>query len=108
MTVVIEEPPNEKPTKKPATPTRAPARAMLDAERFAGQPLVLKVRLERALEELFFYRVSGRHHTEAETVEARSHARWKREAVDLARSLADAIVAGELEPVHVRKPEEDE
>jgi hypothetical protein len=92
--------------RTPSLPTTQPE--LSDARRFEGQPLHLKVRLDRAVEELFFFRTAGRHHSASETNEVRSHARWRREAVELARSLADSIVAGDLEPVPVKQPGEDE
>lgn len=69
-----------------------------DAQHFVGQPLVLFARLERAMSELTFYRVSLRHRNERETSDVREHDEWKRAAAALARELADEIEAGALDP----------
>jgi hypothetical protein len=107
MTTVIEERPNEKVAKKPAMAAHAPApqRDLSDARRFAGQPVVMWFRLQKSMEEILFFRASGRHHSAAEVSEPRSHARWRKESVALLRSLADAIVEGQLEPEQPKKPE---
>jgi hypothetical protein len=112
MSVISIETQNLKASKAAPASQRTPSAPVpqvdsSDAQRFAGQPVVQWFRLQKAMEELIHYRASGRHHNERETSEVRSHTRWKREAVGLARALADAIVAGELEPVPVKKPEED-
>lgn len=80
-------------------------RRQSDAKRFAGEPVRQWAKLEQAMTELLFYRASGRHHTEREVGgEVRSHAEWKRQAVALARAVADAIVEGGYEPLPQPKP----
>lgn len=69
-----------------------------DAMRFKGQPLTLFARLERAMQELTFYKGNLRHRTDAETSDPRAHDEWRRAAVALARELADEVEAGLLEP----------
>jgi hypothetical protein len=66
---------------------------------------MLHTRLNRALEELYFYKTSGRHHNERETSEVKTHSQHRQDAIELARLLADSIVAGALEP---EKPKRDE
>jgi hypothetical protein len=105
MATIIETSKAGKATPAPSQARTAPIPPvdLTDAERFQGQPLVLKHKLDKAVEELFFFRASGRHHNERETSEVRGHARWKREACELCLALRDAIQAGALEPV---KPKE--
>lgn len=69
-----------------------------DAVRFRGQPSTLFARLERAMNELVFYKGNLRHRSDSETSDPRSHDEWKRAACALARELADEIEGGLLEP----------
>lgn len=88
-----------------ASPKPTPTKKQSDAKRFQGQPLVQWAKLEQAMRELLFYRVSGRHHTEREVGgEVRSHSEWRRQAVALARAIADGIIEGQLEPLPQPKP----
>ncbi len=108
--IAIEEMPPQKPAKKTAEKPEAakPVRPMLDAERFAGNAVVLHHKLNRALEELTFYRVARRHHSERETNEVRGHREWVAQAEALCLALRDAIHNGLLEPPKPQRDEEDD
>lgn len=107
MTITVEEMPTKK-AGKPEAAKSTPARPMLDAERFSGQPFTQYMRLAKAMDELTFFYASGRHHTERETNEVRSHTQWRREAEALCLALRDAIAGGLLEPVKPKRTEDDE
>lgn len=89
-----------KPAKEAAyqPPTVDDPRGAGEAVRFKGQPLTLFARLERAMNELSFYKASLRHRSASETSDPRSHDEWRRAACALARELADEIEGGLLEP----------
>lgn len=95
-TIAVEE---NKPAQRPAPSAETPKVTQTEAQRFAGQPFVLQTKLNRAMEELYLYRASGRHHSASETSDPKAHRQWRADAMELCLALRDAIAQGLLEPV---------